>query len=198
MAGARPSSSLPTESPRLRIPKTNTDFTWSLRCWPAQFTVAGHEYTIPALPATDWISAILGMEEDVVGLLMDLLDPAEAQILNQSLAAGVADPEDLIDVAMDLVTTVGARPWWVTMRLIGAVKGSWETLGAEMFYRGIDPNRLSLSAWLDVTLLLMMRMMDPKDTTMFAMKLEMVPPEYADQVTEESMEIEPDAFLSMA
>lgn len=202
MAGGRPStrapsSEVPSSAP-LRIPKVNTDLSWSLRCWPVTVTVAGQDFPIAAMPATDWIMAIIGMEDDVLGVLSALLSEEDSEDLLDVMLTGNVDPEDLVNVTMDLVTQVGARPWWVTLRLVGLVRQSWDTIGAELTYRGVDPDRLSFAAWLDVLLLVTMRMMDPKETTMFAMKLEMVPAGYEGQVPEASLEISADAFLSMA
>jgi hypothetical protein len=86
----------------------------------------------------------------------------------------------------------------VTIRLITVAQQNWDTVGAEMMIKGVNADTMSLAGWLDVFLLVLLRMMDPKETTMFTMKLEMVPPEFIHQVPEESLEISADAFLSMA
>lgn len=198
MAAGRSSASTPASPPPLRVPKLNTDLVWSLKPWPAQIYLGGHEFEIPAVPAADWIPAIIDMTEDTVGLLMGLLSEDDQGRLTDLMFTGSVDVEDLFDLCTDLLTTVGARPWWVTIRLISVAQQNWDTVGAEMILKGVNASIMSLSGWLDVFLLVLLRMMDPKQTTMFTTKLEMIPPEFADQVTPESMEISADAFLSMA
>jgi hypothetical protein len=107
---------------------------------------------------------------------------------------GTLDLEELYQTCLDLITLVSARPWWVTLRLIGVAEDSWDVLGAEMIFRHIDATQLSLSAWLDVLLLVTLRSMEPKDTTMFLMRLEL-PPETEKP---EEMEMSSGAFLAMA
>jgi hypothetical protein len=73
-------------------------------------------------------------------------------------------------------------------------KDNWNILSGEMLK--VDATRMSLSGWLDVCLLAILNNMDPKDTTMFTMRLE-APPEEADAKPEE-IEMSADSFLNMA
>lgn len=108
------------------------------------------------------------------------------------------DPEELTQLCLDLVEAAGGRPWFISVRLIGVMKANWNVLGAEMLLRGVDATQLSLSGWLDVALLITLRNMDPKDVTMFTMKLEL-PPTGGVSTQEEPAELEMsrDQFLSM-
>lgn len=168
-----------------------------MRPWAVDLTISGLHLRVPALPAVDWIAAILNMEDDVLGLVLGLLEDEDSELLDDAMAAGLVDPDELMALTMDLVTTVGSRPWWVTMRLMGTMAANWNNIGAEMMYRGIDASKLSLSGWLDVLLLVMMRMLKPDEAQMFVMKLEMVPAQFQDQVPMEELEMSRDAFLSM-
>lgn len=197
MAAGRPSVNTP-DPPKLRIPKLNTDLIWSLKPWPTQVSVGGLELEIPPLTAADWIPPIIDMIEDPLALMMGVLSDEDQGRLTDVMFTGAVDVEDLFRLCTDLLTTVGARPWWVTIRLITVAQQNWDTVGAEMMMKGVNANTMSLAGWLDVFLLVLLRLMDPKETTMFTMKLEMVPPEFIDQVPEESLEISADAFLSMA
>jgi hypothetical protein len=171
---------------------------WSLKPWPTQLYLGGHEFEIPAVPAADWIPAIIDMTEDTVGLLMSLLSEDDSARLTDLMFTGTVATEDLFTLCTDLLTTVGARPWWVTVRLVSVAQQNWDTVGAEMMLKGVNASTVSLAGWLDVFLLVLLRMMDPKQTAMFTTRLEMVPPEFADQVPVEAMEMSADAFLSMA
>jgi hypothetical protein len=197
VAAGRSPGNAPPEPPKLRIPKLNTDLVWSLKPWPTQIYLGGLELEIPPLPAADWIPAIIDMMDDTLGLLMGLLSEDDQERLTDLMFTGVLDVEDLFTLCADVLTTVGARPWWVTVRLILVAQQNWDTIGAEMMLKGVNASTMSLAGWLDVFLLVLLRMMEPKETTMFTMKLEMVPPQFVDQVPEEAMEMSTDAFLSM-
>lgn len=198
VAAGRSSASTAADPPKLRIPKINTDLVWSLKPWPTQIYVGGLELEIPALSAADWIPSVVDMMEDPLALMSGVLSDEDQERLTDLMFTGAVEVDDLLTLCMDLLTTVGARPWWVTIRLISVAQQNWDTVGAEMMMKGVNADTMSLAGWLDVFLLVLLRMMDPKQTTMFTTRLEMVPPEFANQVSEQSMEISSDAFLSMA
>lgn len=183
---------------RTSIPKLNKDPIWSLRLWSVEITVADHVFEVPALPATDWLVGILGMEEDTMGLVLNMLPEEDSEALVDLMLEGFLEPEELLDLALDLLSAVAARPWWVVMRLVALAQQNWDTVGAELTLRGVNPDTVSLAAWLDVLMLVTFRLMDPKEHSMFIMKLEMVPAEFVKQVPEKDLEISRESFLSMA
>lgn len=187
MAG--PSASPP--SPTVRIPVTNRDPVLSLRPWPVVISAAGRELEIPALPATDWLQVLMKEDTpDLEEILTELCPKGTSLLFDESL-----EQEDLWELLLDVVEQASGRHWWIAMRIINVCRASWNVLGAEMFYRGIDPNVLSLAAWLDAMLLVIIRAMDPKDVAMFTMKLEMVPA--GEELDEQEMEMSSEQFLSM-
>ena len=101
--------------------------------------------------------------------------------------------EELYETCLEVISTASGRPWWVTMRLIGVARESWHILSGEMLK--VDATRMSLSGWLDVLLLVIISSMDPKDTTMFSMRLEAPPPEV--ETKPEEMEMSANSFLNM-
>jgi len=152
------------------VPKLNADPIWSLRPWPVVLNVVGEDYEIPAMPAVDWLVYLMQPEPDLDGLLSDHIPD-----LDDLLIEGLLDLEELYDLALDLVATVCARPWWVALRLIQIARQSWDVLGPEMVRRRIDAERHSIAAWLDTLLVACLNSMEPKDTTMFTMQLEAEP-----------------------
>ena len=152
--------------------------------------VGGKEYEIPALPATDWLQVLMKEEPDLEDILHELVPEGTSLLFDESL-----DLDELWQILLDVIEQASGRHWWIAMRLINVIRGSWNVVGAEMFYRGIDPNTLSLAAWLDAMLLVLIRAMDPKDVTMFNMRLEMVPA--GEEPDDSEMEMSPEQFLSM-
>jgi hypothetical protein len=163
----------------------------SLQPWPIELDLAGKAYTIPALPAVDWLTILMADSVDPERILLDLCPGGHEILLDESL-----EQDDIGNALLDVIEQVSGRRWWIALRLIGVVRSNWHILGAEMFYRHIDPAALSLSAWLDVMLVITIRSMDPKDVAMFTMKLEL-PPEGEEPGTE-GMEMSAEQFLSMA
>lgn len=124
------------------------------------------------------------------------LSEESQELLNEALFDGVITLDDLYDTCLNVLETAAARPWWVALRLVATVRHSWQVLGAEMLMRGVNAGAMSLSGWLDVSLLLIMRNIDAKEATMFTLKLEQPPPGVDAEVPEPEMS--PASFMSMA
>jgi hypothetical protein len=150
--------------------------------------VAGLEFEIPALPAADWLNTLMQdwAPDDV---LIDLLDNGVDIALR-------LEPDEVEDLVMEIIEEVTGRDWWVALRLIGAVQGGWHVLGAEMVLQRVDPERLSLAGWLDAMTLVMLRLMDKDNVTMFVSQLELPPVKVRAEVMEE-LEMSQDQFMSL-
>jgi hypothetical protein len=84
------------------------------------------------------------------------------------------------------------------MRLIKTAMVSWEIVGGELAFRGVDAERLSVSAWLDAVLLICLRALDSTKVTMFMSQLEVPPAEELENSSPADMEMSADAFLALA
>lgn len=176
---------------RIPVPKLTGDPVWALKPWPVTIQAGGRDYTIPALPAADWLAVLMADPFDPDDLILELVDDGRELLFIETMTA-----DDLEHICFDIIATVSARPWWIAMRLVAMARGNWSVLGAELILKGIDPQRVSLAAWLDALLLITLRTMDSKDVTMFTMRLEEPPPEEAASVADE-LEMSAEAFLSM-
>lgn len=195
-ANPSPSPAPSTPGGGAKVPKTVVDATWSLRPYPAHFVLGGIAAEVPALPAVDWLEILMSDEFAYMNIIPGLLREEDQPQFMDAILDGHITLEDIKEQVQELITTVGSRPWWVTFRIVGVMYNNWHTLGAEMLMRGADAERLSFSGWLDVALLLIMRNIDPKEATMFSMKLEMVPPEEVKSQPEPVMSAS--QFMSMA
>ena len=170
------------------VPHTNRDPTRSLRPTSVIFYWRGREYEIPALPAVDWLEVFMEptwMAEDI---LLKLL-PGDQGALED------IDLDDLDNLGLDILEEVSGRHWWVADRLIQSLAASWDVLGAEAVLHQVDPERLSLAAWLDAMLLLTLRRIDPEQAPMFTARLEAPPP--GEEMPEEEMAMSEGQFLSL-
>lgn len=183
MAGRRaPAPSLPQET-KVVVPKLNKDPTWSLKPWPVTVTVQGRDFTIAAMPASDWLAVLMAQDLSADDILQELLPDLEEYIYEAELSL-----DEVYEVCLDVIATVTARPWWVALRLVAVARDNWHVICDDMLL--YDADRLPLSAWLDVLLLVVLKRMENSKTTMFLLQLETPPPE----VEEEAEEIE----MSMA
>lgn len=196
MAG-RPvrSPSAPSKPAGVTVPRLNRNPILSLRPWPVVITVGGEEFTIPPLPAADWLAALMSEAFSLDDLFPGLLDDEDHDRAVAVLLSDMHELEQFHRLTLDIVELASGRSWWVALRLIGAAVGSWDVIGAELILKQVDPERLSLAAWLDAVLLVMLRSMDEKDITMFTLKLEAPPPEAQEEAEEMTMSRE--AFASM-
>lgn len=154
--------------------------------------LAGRVYTFPALPAVDWLAVLMTEDLDLEQIVVQLCPDGYGLLFDES----VEGLDGLYQVLLDVIEQVSGRKWWIALRLIHVVRNNWNVLGAEMFYRHIDPTHLSLSGWLDAMLVLTIKAMDPKDVAMFTAKLELPPP--GEETAPEDMEMTAEQFLSMA
>ena len=183
-------------SDRITVPKLNRDPIQSLAPFPVEVTVAGHDFVIPALPASEWLSVLMVEDLALDDVFPGLLSEVDTEAVEDVILLGRLDLDEIEDTILAIIETVSARHWWVTLRLIETARGSWDVLGAEMGLRGVDPSRISLSQWLDILLLVTIRAMDPKEVQMFTMKLEAPPPNV--EPDESEMEMSQSAFMAMA
>jgi hypothetical protein len=190
---ARPSASPDTS--RIIIPKLNRDPIQSLCPLPLAVSTNEGDYEIPAMTAAEWLSVLMVENLSLDDIFPGLLSPDEVEQVEEEIILGSLGIEELNQLVIDIIETISARPWWVTMRLVEVARGSWDMLGAEMGMRGIDATRVSLSLWLDMLLLVAVKNMEQKDVQMFMLKLESPPPGVQSQ---EELEMSPEQFMALA
>jgi len=168
----------PTAQAPVVIPKLVTDPVASFRPWPINIRVGREQVTIPAMCASDWLDLLMQMEDLwLENIFPDLLDSDDSYLVEDALAAGKIGPQELSDIALDVIAAAGGRPWWVVMKLIGCIKANWDNVGGEFALEGVNPNQLSLAGWLDAALVIVIRHIDGNDqTNAFLMRLEAPPP----------------------
>jgi len=146
---------------------------------------------VPAYPAVDWLEILMRPDWSADDIFIELLPNGMELIMEGSLGPLVAQ-----DLALELIEEVSARHWWIALRLIETIGVHWDVMGADAIFNGVDPERLSLAAWLDAMLVLLMRRISNEQQPMFVAQLEMPPA--GEEIPEEEMEMSASQFLSMA
>lgn len=206
---SRPPTSMPSseELPggtgaqsNVQVPNHITDPLQSMCSWPLTISVYGREFEVEALPAINWLYHLVppvGEDHfDIMALIEDLLPGLEDFWFEEQLPY-----EELIKLTMSVISSVAARPWWIAFRLIGTAIASWHIIGPKMTMHGGDATVLSLSAWLDMVMFLIMDSIKPQEATMFTLKLELPPPNLGldeEETVTELPATERSAFLAMA
>lgn len=191
-----PSSPLPESTAQATVPKTNKDPAMSLCPWSIEVALGPGQFTeIPAVPAVEWLRYLLSTSPDFDGLITNLMPELEDYYLDNNL-----DLTTMYQLALDVIGIAGARNWWIALRLIYTAAENWQIIGPKLMMNGIDPTFVSLAAWLDMALFIMIESMDPKSVTMFTLKLEIPPPSnlITGEVAEEELVTERSSFLAMA
>jgi len=106
------------------------------------------------------------------------------------------DLDQTEELTIDILEEVTGRHWWIALRLIGFITDTWDVMGPEATFHHVDPERLSLAAWLDAMLVLLMQRLDKDQAALFVARLESPP--MGEEIPVEEMEISERQFLSMA
>lgn len=165
----------------------------SLTTWPIEFFLGGRQYTIPAMPAADWLVAILdelGSFEAVVELL-PVSDKAE---LEQAIIDGKVAEQAKEETFRDAVEAVAGRPWWVVINYGNLLRTFWGRFHGRLLLSGLDPQRVSLGAYLDAFYASLIEGRDEQARQKIDNYLETPPMGMEIELDEES---ESDTFLAM-
>jgi hypothetical protein len=185
---------LASQSPEVAptpVPKTNRSPVRSLRPTSVFLAVGPREVEVPPYPAVDWLEILMQPNWTADDIFIELLPNGMELILDGSLGPLVTQ-----DLALDLIEEVSARHWWIALRLIEVVSVHWDVIGPDAIFNGVDAEKLSLAAWLDAMLVLLMRRISNEQQPMFVAQLEMPPA--GEEIPEEEMEMSASQFLSMA
>lgn len=140
-----------------------------LKCWSVDVDIGDRTYSVPAQPAAVWLLPILnGSWTDIVPGLLD--DPGD---LADLILDGTVTYEQVRDAARDALAAAAGMKWWIAAQLAHAVAGSW--VAAELALHGVDPDRVSLGAWLAAAHRTATREMDKADRARFEFDLERPP-----------------------
>ena len=166
-------SAAPDSKEAATPPSTATSMLFALQPWPVTITVSGVDLRFAALPASAWLGALLS--DDFLGDFLALAHEGDAQQVIEGLAAGTVDFDALSEAIMELVTMLSGRPWWFTIGLVATVNGAWDTIGGYLAIRGTNAAALSLQAWIDALLAVVMLHMKPEDRNGFLVRLNKPP-----------------------
>jgi hypothetical protein len=120
----------------------------SLRPSPIQVEAGGWRYTIPALPASTWIEAVL--DTDGAAIFPGLLEREAYREAMADYFAGRLSGEEITEAGRACLEAAAGRSWWVADRLIrgAADKDAWPIVYGELVGR-VDLDKVSVAAFCD-------------------------------------------------
>jgi len=144
----------------------------ALRCWQIDVEIGGTVYTIPALPAADWLVPIVeGSWGDIVP---GLLPPEQAEPLDDLIAELTLEPEELRHAAQAALAEAAGTRWWTARALAGGLMQVPQLTG-RLLARGLDPAVISLGGYLTAAYATVVDGMDQTQRVRFDMDLQRPP-----------------------
>lgn len=158
------------------------------------------EYTIPELPAADWITAVLA--PDGGAIVPGLLVAPDRAAIWRDFALGAFTAEELAAVERDALAAAAGRPWWEADKLIRslAAPDNFPTIHGELMLRGLDLERLSLAAALNATYAMVRKLIGHDEAALarFDTQLKAIPPGVAVEELYDQGEAADDFLAAMA
>lgn len=146
----------------------------AFRSTPITLDVDGHPYTFPAMSAARWLELLSAPAWTLD--VFRLTDDAAYEEFLARVDAGAAGPRDMTKVANAALAEAAGRSWWEALRLAHVATGAPTVLGS-ILLRGVDPERLTLAAFLAVVWVVVMQGRDDMARTQLEMELTTPPPE---------------------
>jgi hypothetical protein len=150
-------------------------------------------YTIPALPASTWMEALL--EEDGGAIVPGLMDPDTRSDVWYQFLLGHIDKNELEDGWRSALGAASGQPWWQVSRLVMSCAHSdaWPVVHGKLLKWGVDLDSISLGGLYNVLLLLAYESCkDDSDRTAFEFNLTSPPPEVDIKEAMQEVDVEDD------
>lgn len=159
-------------------------------------TLGNLVYTIPELPAADWLVAIIG---DPGALLPGLLPLDEQADVYHRIQSGDLAVEEINQAWRDLLGAATGRTWWSASRLCSAAADpeAWPVVHGRLLSSGIDLEQVSIGAFCNAVFFMLLSGSDEEERMRIKMELEMPPPGYEREAWEDRDAISSDFMSAM-
>lgn len=105
----------------------------SLAIWSIEVALGGKMFTIPPLPASDWLPAL--MTGDPTRVFPGLVEDSDE--LDMMLVEGTVGPEEVAEAAADAIEQAAGRRMWPALVLANVARKQWSIIGSELAKSGI-------------------------------------------------------------
>lgn len=156
----------------------------AFRDGPVEVESHGRTFSFDPLWAGAWMSLLPSPGWAASLLQRHCATPHRDRFLDM-LEDGHVQPEDLVSLGRSVLAEAAGRPWWEAERLV-ATALTPEVLGA-VLSKGIQPDLLTLAAFLAVTEAVIRERLDDTGRLQFESQISAPPPEALEQVPEEDL-----------
>lgn len=139
---------------------------------PVVVELGGGEYRIPALPATEWMLALL--EKDWADIVPGMCE-GDLEELHDAIAYGDVSVEECQRAAQDAVTAAAGLDWWAAVKIIHSGAVDPAAMG-ELRTSGLNMAEAPLAAVVVALYRIYTRDKDPKDVAKLDAELMKLPP----------------------
>jgi hypothetical protein len=156
-------------------------------------------YTIPALPASVWMEALL--DEDGGAIVPGLMDDVTRDDVHRQFLLGTVTKAELEEGWRAAVGAASGQPWWQAARLVMscAQPDAWPVVHGKLLKWGLDLDRISLGALYNALLVLAYEACkDDNDRASFEFNLTSPPPEVSVEEAMASTDTEEDWMSAFA
>lgn len=139
-------------------------------------TLGGIVYTIPALPAADWLIAIIG---EPGAILPGLLPDDQQREVYDRLLSGDLDVAEINSGWRDVLGAAAGRSWWSASRLCSSAADpeAWPTVHGRLLAEGIDLDKVSIGGFCNaVFFMALSSAADDEERSKLKFELELPPP----------------------
>lgn len=143
----------------------------------------GITYRIPYRPAAPWLALLASANWHMA--VFRLVDGAAYEAFMERAEDGQAGAGELARMAHAALTVAAGRPWWEAERLVGTLSDP-SLLGA-VLRSGVDPETLSLAAFLAVVYSVLVTGQDTAGRMKIDAELSVPPPEAAGDDMDDDM-----------
>lgn len=163
-----------------------------------EVTVGQWVYSIPALPAADWIEAILS--EDGGAIVPGLFDEEDQVDVWRAFVRGQVSPEELAEAWRHALSAAVGQPWWKASRLIMSATrpDAWPSIHGRLTEKGVRLDEVSIGAFWNVVYFIgKSNCKDDQERTQFDFGLDRPPPEVKTEEVFEEVDAAADFVSAM-
>lgn len=113
-------------------------------------------YVIAAMDAVEWIALLTADPLDMYDVFPLLAGQAAVEHVEDALWEGRVSTDDVQRTGLEVVSAVGDRPWWVSLRILHACAESWDVIHVN------SATGVAFAGWLDEVWSKILTHIDPK------------------------------------
>lgn len=173
------------------------DPTVSFEPVPLEVEVAGVVFTIPALPASGWLSILCADRPDGGDIFPGLLDDDQQSLVDDLIFEEKLDYSEIEQLVKEIITVVSGRQWWWTLKILSTLQSEHATEILGEINRYCDSATISLGMWVNSLYALLMRNRDEQDRFKLDSTLDAPPPGVEVEISEAEQRASERAFFAM-